>query len=74
MTDQGSLSIISPSSSGCGQIDATPVDIPSRSGNACFLSGRKNGQAYGYAAGSVAAPVVSLILFHAFHDEGEFCR
>jgi hypothetical protein len=33
VTDQGSLLIISPSSSGCGPIDAIPVDVPSKSGD-----------------------------------------
>jgi hypothetical protein len=36
VTDQGSLLILSPSSSSCGPIDATPTDIPPRPGNICL--------------------------------------
>ena len=36
VTDQGSLLIISSSSSGCEQIDATPVDAPRRSDHSLF--------------------------------------
>jgi hypothetical protein len=34
VTDQGSLLIVTSSSSGCGPVDATPADVLPRSGNA----------------------------------------
>ena len=36
VTDQGSLLILSPSSSPCGPIDAIATDVPPKSGNARF--------------------------------------
>ena len=68
VTDQSSLSVISPAPFGCGETITMPVAVPLPSH---CPAGWKSAPISGCAARSVAGQAASSILSHIFHDEGE---